>query len=120
MTVKEFADQIGVHRDTLYTWRKTIPDFWGLVGQRCAQLFSESRTIKVVNSIYINATVKLNAQAQAMWMANQKLIEFRQPTQPVQHDVGGGLADLLELARQRQRETSNIVEGVVVDEPSNS
>lgn len=111
MTVSEFADKIGVHRDTLYEWRKSIPNFWGLVGDRCSQLFSQTRTIKVVNSIYVNATQKLNAQAQAMWMANQKLIDFRMPTQPVKHEAGGGLADLLSRARERVA-----IEGEVVND----
>lgn len=115
MTVAQFAEEIDVHRDTLYAWRKSIPNFWQLVAQRTGQLFSESRTIKVINAIYINATVKLNPQAQALWMANQKMIDFRMPTQKIEHEAGGGLLDVLEKARQRELSAGPVIEGEVID-----
>jgi hypothetical protein len=113
MTVKEFAQRVDYNPDTLYEWRKSIPNFWELVGQRCMDIFSETRTLKVINSIYLNATVKMNVQAQALWMANQRLVEFRQPNQEVKVTADDSWASIFQ---SRAKELSEPIEGEVISE----
>lgn len=95
MTVDEFAFNWNVGRRTLFNWRKTIPNFWDLVGEKVMEIFSGNRTVKVVNAMFLAATVKLDTKAMAMWMANQKLVEFRMPTQEVKHEAGDSWAALM-------------------------
>lgn len=118
MTIRECAEQLGITRQTLYDWKRSIPNFDALVADRCSELWSGARTVKVVNALFLNATSKMSVQAQALWLANQKRIPFRMPTQPIKHDVAGGLADLLNIARERQLESENVIEGEIV-EPNN-
>lgn len=112
MSVREFADQVGVNRTTCYDWTKAIPNFWDLVAMRRKEIFAGARTAKVWNALFLSATVKLNPTAQAMWLANAD-DKFRMPNQNVTHDVGGGLLDVLEIARQRR--IQNTQEAQVID-----
>lgn len=95
MTIQECAEQLGVNRSTLYDWKRIIPNFEDLVNERVMADFDGARTRKVINSIYVAATVKLNTNAQALWMANQKAVDFRMPTQKVEHEAGNSWAALL-------------------------
>lgn len=101
VSISDFAQQLGVDRVTLYRWTKSIPRFWDLVNERRKEMFDGARTAKVWNALFISATVKLNPQSIAMWLANSGT-DFRMPSQPVEHEVGGGLADLMQKMRQRQ------------------
>ena len=101
LSITDFAKQLEVERMTLYRWSKSIPDFWDIVNSRRKDIFKGARTAKVYNALFIAATVKLNPQAIAMWLANSGT-DFRMPTQPIEHEVGGGLADLMQKVRQRQ------------------
>lgn len=114
MTVMQFAQMVGVNKSTLFRWRDDIPNFWQKVADRVRFFYDGNRTIKVINAIYLNATVKLNPKAQEMWMANQKLIEFRSPTQKVEHEFSGGMADLLNRAREIRQSAENAIEGEVI------
>lgn len=118
MTVGDFADRLGVTRVTLYNWRDKIPGFWDKVHDRSAMIFSETRTQKVWNALYLNATTKMDVRAQQTWLANAAP-NFRMPQHPVKHEIGGGLADLLNIARERQRKLDNVVEGEVINASTN-
>lgn len=109
MTVRDFTDKIGVNRTTVYGWTKQIPNFWDLVAERRKVIFSGARTAKVWNALFLTATTKLNPQAQAIWLANAD-DTFRMPNQNVTHDVGGGLMDVLEIARQRKLQNAQNAE----------
>ena len=117
MTVREFADKVGVNRTTCYAWTKQIPNFWELVNSRRREIFSGARTAKVWNALFLTATVKLNPQAQAIWLANAD-DSFRMPNQTVTHEAGGGLMDVLEIARQRR--LSGAKPGEVIDVTDNN
>lgn len=101
LTVTDFAAQLDIERMTLYRWTKSIPNFWDLVNDRRKDIFKGARTAKVYNALFIAATVKLNPQAIAIWLANSGT-NFRMPSQPIEHEIGGGLADLMQKMRQRQ------------------
>lgn len=109
MSVREFADKVGVNRTTCYNWTKQIPNFWEMVNDRRKIVFSGARTAKVWNALFLTATVKLNPQAQAIWLANAD-DSFRMPNQNITHDVGGGLMDVLEIARQRRLQNAKPAE----------
>jgi hypothetical protein len=119
MSVREFADKVGVNRTTCYAWTKAIPNFWDLVNMRRKEMFKGARTAKVWNAVFLAATVKLNPQAQAIWLANAD-DKFRMPNQTVTHEAGGGLMDVLEIARKRklQVDAQNTVEAEVVERPA--
>lgn len=117
LTVQQFADKVNVNRTTCYEWTKQIPNFWDLVADRRKQIFSGARTAKVWNALFLTATVKLNPQAQAIWLANSD-DTFRMPNQTVTHEAGGGLMDVLEIARQRR--LSGAQPGEVIDANSTS
>lgn len=117
MTIQKFADQIGVNRTTCYNWTKQIPNFWELVNQRRKVIFSGARTAKVWNALFLSATVKLNPTAQAMWLANAD-DNFHMPNQTVQHEAGGGLMDVLEIARQRR--VQGTIEATIVEQTNDA
>lgn len=118
LSVREFADQIGVNRSTCYEWTKAIPNFWDLVAMRRKEIFRGARTAKVWNALFLTATVKLNPQAQAIWLANAD-DKFRMPNQTVTHEAGGGLMDVLEIARKRKiQNEATVIEADVVDKPT--
>jgi hypothetical protein len=105
MTVSDFARQIGVDRTTVYLWSKEIPNFWEIVNKRRKAMMTGARTQKVWNSLFLNATVKMNVKAQELWLANADP-EFRVASQKIEHEVGGGLADLLNKARSLESTAS--------------
>jgi hypothetical protein len=87
------------------------------VAERRKVIFSGARTAKVWNALFLAATTKLNPQAQAIWLANADT-SFRMPNQTVTHEAGGGLMDVLEIARKRELASRNPVEAEVVEQPS--
>lgn len=117
LTVAQFADKCGVNRTTCYAWTKQIPNFWDLVNDRRREMFNGARKAKVWNALFINATTKMNVQAQAIFLANSD-DTFRMPNQTVTHEAGGGLMDVLEIARQRR--LNNAQPGEVIDATSSS
>jgi hypothetical protein len=114
LSVREFADQVGVNRTTCYEWTKTIPFFWDMVADRRKVIFAGARTAKVWNAVFLSATVKLNPTAQAMWLSNADPA-FKMPNQTVTHEAGGGLMDVLEISRQRKLQNAKTIEAEVID-----
>lgn len=112
MTVQQCANHLKVARETLYYWKKHIPNFNDLVTDRLQELWGGARTAKVVNAIFLAATVKLNVQAQALWMANQKSIPFRIPQQEVKHELGNSWAGLI---TKRAKKQAKVIEAEVTD-----
>lgn len=116
MTIQEFADIVGVDRKTLQRWRVIIPNFWQRVNDRRQELAPQARLQRMHEVWYLSA-LRVGTEGfrdRQMWLANFDK-SFHMPTQPVEHEIGGGLADVLEIARKRGRETANIPEGEVIN-----
>jgi len=113
MTASEFAQNLGVARETLYAWRKSIPNFWDRVDQKRREIGGKDRLSKVWNGIYLKAASG-NPQAAAIYLANFAP-KFVMPGQKAEREGDTGIADLLELGRKRQREVAQIQEGEVID-----
>lgn len=114
MKVIDFAQLLGVERTALYRWQKSIPDFWDKVHARRKELGGQARIMKVYNGLYLKAAAG-DARAAAIWLANHDE-NFRMPAQKVEHEVGGGLADLMNQVRERQRQNApKQVESEVID-----
>lgn len=94
----EFATSIGVARETLYYWRKHIPNLWERVAARRAELGGKDRLSQVWNGIFLKAAAG-NPQAAALYLANFDP-NFRMPTEKIEHNAGGGFMDLLQRMRQ--------------------
>jgi hypothetical protein len=114
MTVVDFARHMNVDRTTCYLWTRSIPNFWDLVAERRKLVFGGARTAKVWNSVFLAATVKLNVKAQELWLANADPT-FRIASQKVEHEVGGGMADLLNRVREIDAGHTDVLEGEVID-----
>lgn len=114
MRATQFAQKIQVSRQTLYDWQKNIPNFWDRVATRRKELGGNSRIQQVWNGVYLKARTG-NPQAAALWLANFDP-NFRMPAQKVEHGLDGGIADLLNKARERRRS----IEGEVVESKTNT
>ena len=51
---QEFAQSLGVDRSTLYSWRRTIPDFWVIVAERTNAIV-DKRIPKIMNAMFAKA-----------------------------------------------------------------
>lgn len=116
MSTEEFARSIGVSRQTLQNWKKGIPKFWEYVAQRRELIFSQTRTAKVWNAVYLAATADRDVRAQTVWLANADK-SFHMPNQTVKHEAGDSLSEL--LLQVRARKQNKIVEAEVVATPTN-
>ncbi|MBS4040400.1 MAG: hypothetical protein KGZ81_07355 [Flavobacteriales bacterium] len=111
MTVGQFAERLGVSRETLTKWRRDIPKFWDFVAERRKVIFSQTRVQKVYNAMYVKAVSgKGDVRAMQTFLANVDP-NFRMPTQPVEVEAGNSWAALL----NKRRNAANVQEGQVVD-----
>lgn len=98
MSMQEFADAVGVTRQTLYDWQKAIPDFWERVKERRLAIGSRDQTTKVWHRVYLDALSGKEPQ-QRLWLG--QFDEWKPPAQA--HDVKiGGWADAINSARKRK------------------
>lgn len=116
VTVQQFADSLGYDRTTLYSWsNKVIPNFWDLVSERRKGIFAGARTAKVWNSVFVAATIKLNVQAQSLWLSNADE-NFKMPNQQVKHEMGDSWTALMANRKAVQQSSSEPIEGEVVND----
>ena len=113
MTTQEFANLLGVHRDTLYKWTNTIPDFWDRVAEARTRLSSRDRLAKVHETLYLKA-VAGDKTLLPIWLANFDP-NFRMPAQKIDHDVSDNLADLMKQLRSDRDQERHVVEAEVVN-----
>lgn len=110
-TVKDFAIEMGVSRETLYYWKKAIPDFNERVKARMKELGGQSQKLaKAWNGIWLK-TCAGNAEAGKLYFTNFDP-DFKMPVQKNEMELGGGFAELMAQARRRRDE--DIQEGEVV------
>jgi hypothetical protein len=121
MTVEELATTLGVDRRQLYRWQETIPDFWGKVNARRKELFPRSRLARIHDVWYISALLPgaKGFRDRQLWLANYD-DNFRMPTEKVQHELGDGVADALNIARERRMKVQTVIDGEVVDDNANA
>lgn len=116
--MKDFAQYLGTTRQTLWNWQKSIPGFWDRVAARRKEMGGHYRLQKVWNGVYMKAAAG-NPQAAALYLANFGGPDFHMPMQKVEHNLGGGMADLLNQARERERIQNNQpIDGEVIDAPA--
>lgn len=113
MTVTEFSEQLGVHRVTLYKWKRSIPNFGDRVRTARNEVFSLSRETTLFNRAYIIAMSSNDHKAAGdmikMLLGHGANLEL--PTQRTEIDAGQNLMELVGVARKKQ-----VVEGEVSDE----
>lgn len=63
---KEVADNLGIAESTLYEYKKKIPEF----SEACA-LTKEVSNARVQNTLFYNATVRKDFNAQKYWLQNR-------------------------------------------------
>ena len=115
MTATNFAKALGVHRQTLYDWKRNIPDFEQRVAKRRRELGQGTRLQKVYNGLFLKASqgvpeaVKLYLQIFDGWKPPQQehTIEHR------------GLGDLVNTARQKKVIEGQVVENTQLPPPTN-
>lgn len=117
MTVEQLAQMLGVTRGAIYKAKELVPNFWEYVRARRKALGTAEKLAKIHEVWYLKAA-KGDFQHLQLWLANFDP-EFRMPTQKLEHEVGGGLADLLNKARERDQQ-QKVIEGQVSDvKPTN-
>lgn len=106
MTTGQFAERVGVSRQTLYDWRESIPDFWQKVAEKRKAIGSKERLSNVWNGVYLKAATG-NPEAAKLYLANYD-DNFRMPTERRETNTGSGFADLvaqklIEHAKQQKQ-----------------
>jgi hypothetical protein len=104
MTISAFATALGVSRQTLYDWKKSIPQFKDRVRQRRLDLGSDARLQKVYNGLYLKASAGV---PDAVKLYLQIFDGWKPPSQDHDVKLSTGLADLvaqkkIELDRERK------------------
>jgi hypothetical protein len=98
MTAKQFADKVGVTRESLYRWQKTIPNFWDRVNKRRAEIFNQNRITAIWNGLYLKAAAGNPEQAKIIL---GHFANWQPPTQKTEVRIGG-LGDLVNAARRKK------------------
>ena len=107
MTVTAFAELIGVHRQTLYDWRNSIPDFWDRVKLRRSQIGTQSRLDKVHTGLYLKAAT---GDPQAVKLYLQIFDNWQPPSQKHEVELSTGLADLVAKKKLEQEHQKNVID----------
>lgn len=115
MPLYELAAMCGVTVDAFYQAKASIPNFWELVAERRRELGGQSRLAQVHETWFLEAIG-------GSWPHMEAYLRnfdpgYKEAKQKVEHDLGEGLADALNIARERQLKAHTVVEGEVVDEP---
>jgi len=115
LTVTDLADMLHVTRQAIYDSVKYVPNFWDLVDQRRKELSAQTRLANVYNAWYLMATNGKSWQATEAYIRNFGT-DYKEPKQKLEHDIGDGLADALNIARERKLKSENIQEGEIVED----
>lgn len=111
ISAETFAHSIGVSRQTLYDWQKSIPNFQDRVRKRRQEIFTAGRESMVWNGLFLRAAKGDHKQAE---MILSHFSDYTPPTQ--KHEVRvNGLADLAKIARAKNERTVLDAERTAVD-----
>lgn len=109
MTTQEFANILGVHRDTLYEWSNRIPNFSDLVNKRRIELSGRDRLAKVHEAFFLKAASG-HPTLLPLWLHNFDS-NFHLPTQKIEHEIGDNMAALLrQMESDKQPEHNKVIE----------
>lgn len=108
ISVSEFAQRIGVHRDTLYRWQSAIPDFWQRVNQRRQELNPQSRLAKIHETWYLKAAGMKDWRITEAWLRNFDP-NYKEAKTKVEHEVGNSWAALMQ-------NKNHVIEGETVEQ----
>lgn len=112
-TITAFADMIGMSRQTLYDWKKSIPNFNERVKQRRIDLGSGTRLAKVYNGLYLKAATG-NPEAVKLYL--QIFDGWKPPKQEVEMEHNFGLADLVAKKKLEMEHSRKVIDAT----PANS
>lgn len=101
LSVQGLADMLGVTRFALYKGKEAVPNFWELVNQRRREIGLESRLSKIHQVWYIKAAAMNNWPVTEAWLRNFDPA-YREPRTKIEHELGSGLADLIQTKRKNQ------------------
>lgn len=107
MPITEFADKIGITRETLRRWRSDIPDFWDRVEKRRQEIAPQSRVQAFHEKWYVAALTMKNWQVSEAWAINF-VPNYKAPRVKVEHEMGDSWAALAQAKKP-------VIEGEVVD-----
>lgn len=114
MSISEFAQLINVNRDTLRNWRTYIPNFWDRVNERRKEITPRARLQVMHERWYLEAMKMKNWALSEAWLRNHDS-DYKESKQKVEHELGDGFADAMNIARERRLKSQTVVEGEVVD-----
>jgi len=117
MPIHEFADRIGVSKQTLFNWQNSIPEFWVKVNQRRIELAPQSRLAKLQEVWYLKAMAMTDWRITDAWLRNFDP-NYREPKQKIEHEIGSGMADLINAKRQQQIQQRNVIDVTPSDQPT--
>jgi DNA-binding transcriptional regulator YiaG len=112
MPITEFAEKIGVSRETLRQWRTMIPDFWDRVNKRREELAPQSRVQAFHEKWYVSA-LKMNNWAVSEAWARNFVPGYKEAKTKVEHELGNSWTALAQGKKE-------VIEGEVVDESKTS
>lgn len=114
LKMDDLAAKLGVTRQTLYDWEKSIPDFWEKVRARKRDFASQRRLSLMEDKFYIHAMTWKNPKISLAWL-EQNSPDWRDPKQKHEMDVGDNMAALLRrMEDAKQAEPKTIIDARVV------
>ena len=96
LKLRDFADQLGVTRQTLWNWRKNVPNLAQMVRDRRKEMFSVDAESLVWKGVMLRAA-KGDAEQAKMFLSH--FSDYQLPTQKTEQSVEvKGLGDLIKAA----------------------
>jgi hypothetical protein len=113
ISIEDFSHNMGITRQTFYNRRNAIPDFWKIVDARRFELYGPVRS-----AIFKGMSLKAMAgNAEAAKYVDGTWGNWQPPAQ--KHEIAvGGLADLANLARNKEIISGEVVEPEVKEIPA--
>lgn len=112
MTMRECAEKVGVTPQTLRDWQNLIPDFWGRVSKRRAEIGSQARLELMEQKWFTKALAMEDWRITEAWLRHYKP-DYKEPRAKVEHEAGNSWVALL-------RAKQNAIEGEIINGSNNA